>query len=206
MHEPLYPVNLRIKGRRCLVVGGGPVAARKAQGLLAAGAVVSVVATAVGPAVRALGVTWEERPYAAGDCHGYRLVLTATDDVAVNAAVAAEAESAGIWVNSADDPDNCTFILPALHRQGDVVVSVGTGGASPALAGWLRDRIAAEVGPEFAALASLLSDAREAIRAAGRSTEGLDWKRALDSGMLDLIRAGRITEARERLETCLSSS
>lgn len=201
-----YPVNLRVDGRRCLVVGGGPVAARKARGLLEAGAVVHVVATEVGAEMRALAVTWEERPFATGDTGGHRLVLTATDDPEVNTAVAAEADAAGIWVNSADDPDNCTFILPALVRQGPVMVTVGTGGASPALAAWLRDRIGADLGPEYAALAELLAEAREEIRAQGRSTEGLDWKSALESGMLDLIRAGRIAQARERLQACLSSS
>lgn len=201
-----YPVNLRVDGRRCLVVGGGTVAARKARGLLEAGAVVHVIAPRVSEHMRALAVTVDERPFAPGDTAGHRLVLVATDDPAVNQAVAAEADGAGIWVNSADDPANCTFILPAVARQGPITVAVGTAGTSPALAGWLRDRIAADLGPEHAALAALLSEARDAIRADGRSTEGLDWKTALESGMLDLIRAGRITEARERLQACLSSS
>lgn len=201
-----YPVNLRVAGRRCLVVGGGTVAARKAQGLLEAGAVVHVIASRVGEEMRRVAVTWDERPFATGDTGGYRLVITATDDPEVNAAVAAEADAAGIWVNSADDPENCTFILPAVARQGPITVAVGTAGTSPALAGWLRDRIAADLGPEYAALAELLSQQREEIRAAGRSTEGLDWKTALDSGMLELIEAGRIAEARERLKACLSSS
>ena len=201
-----FPVNLRVEGRRCLVVGGGPVAARKAQGLLQAGAIVHVIATRVSAQVRELDLTWEERPFAAGDTAGYRLVMTATDDHGLNTAVAAEADAAGIWVNSADDPENCTFILPAVARQGPITVAVGTDGTSPALAGWLRDRVAAELGPEHAELAALLAAEREEIRSAGRSTEGLDWKRALDSGMLELIAAGRIAEARERLKACLSSS
>lgn len=205
--QPVYPVNLLVAGRRCLVVGGGRVAARKAAGLVACGALVDVVATEVGPEVRALdGVSWEQRPYRSADVAGHRLVITATGVPEVDAAVAADAEAAGVWVNSADDPANCTFILPAVVRRGPVVVAVSTGGHSPALAAWLKDRLGAEIGPEYEVLAALLSEQRDAVRAGGRSTEGLDWRSALDSDMLDLIRTGRLQQAKERLQACLSSS
>ena len=205
--DPLYPANLLIAGRRCLVVGGGRVAARKAEGLLACRAVVHVVAMAVGPDVRALaGLTWEERPYRAGEAAGYRLVMTATGIPEVDAAVFADGEAAGVWVNSADDPTHCSFTLPAVARRGPVMLTVSTGGHSPALAGWLKERLAAQVGPEYEVLAGLLSEERDAVRAEGRSTEGLDWRSALDSDMLDLIRSGRVQQAKERLHACLSSS
>jgi precorrin-2 dehydrogenase/sirohydrochlorin ferrochelatase len=86
------------------------------------------------------------------------------------------------------------------------MLTVSTGGHSPALATWLKGRLAVEIGPEYAELAALLSEVRAGILAAGRSTEGLDWQSALDSDMLGLIRAGDLTQAKERLETCLSSS
>ena len=106
-----------------------------------------------------------------------------------------------MWVNSADDPANCSFTLPSVVRQGDLVVTVATGGHSPALAStWLRGALGEELGPEYETLLELLSEAREALRAAGRSTEDADWQQALDSGMLDLIRAGRLAEAKERLQ------
>lgn len=203
---PLYPVNLLVAGRRCLVVGGGPIAARKAEGLLACGATVHVVASEVGADMRALDVTWDERPYQTGDLAGSRLVVTATGVAEVDAAVFADGEAAGIWVNSADDPANCSFTLPAVVRRGPVVLTVSTGGHSPALAVWLKERIGAEVGPEYEVLATLLSDERAAVRAQGRSTEGMDWRSALDSDMLDLIRSGRVQQAKERLQACLSSS
>ncbi len=204
---PLYPVNLVVSGRRCLVVGGGPVAARKADGLLACAADVHVVATRVGDEVRRLqGVTWEERPYVRGEASGYRLVVAATGDPAVDAAVFADGEEAGVWVNSADDPAHCSFTLPAVVRRGPVVLTVSTGGHSPALAVWLKERLAAEVGPEYELLASLLSAEREAVRAGGGSTEDIDWRKALDSDMLDLIRSGQLQQAKERLQACLSSS
>jgi siroheme synthase (precorrin-2 oxidase/ferrochelatase) len=91
-------------------------------------------------------------------------------------------------------------------RRGDLVVTVGTGGRSPALAAWLRERLTQELGPEYETLLELLAEAREGFRAEGRSSEDADWRRALDSGMLDLIRAGRLPEAKELLRTCLSSS
>jgi precorrin-2 dehydrogenase/sirohydrochlorin ferrochelatase len=211
-----YPVNLVLTGRPSLVVGGGRVAARKVEGLLACGAAVHVVAPVVGDEVRALApdggalagasLTWEERPYQHGEAADYRLVVTATDDADVNREVYADGEAAGIWVNSADDPANCSFTLPAVVRRGPVMVTVSTGGQSPALATWLKARVAEEIGPEYEVLVSLLAAEREAIQAAGRSTEDVDWQKALDSDMLALIRAGNVRRAKERLQACLSSS
>lgn len=208
--EPLYPVNLRVAGRRCLVVGGGPVAAQKVAGLLECEAVVHVVAVVAGPAVRDLAdagaITLHERPYAPADLHGCRLVITATDDPAVNRAVFEQGEALGIWVNSADDPENCAFTLPSRVRQGPLLVTFATGGRSPAVATWLRRTYAEEFGAEYVTLIEMLGDERRAIQAQGRSTEGLDWQAALDSGMLDLIREGHLAEAKERLQACLSLS
>jgi precorrin-2 dehydrogenase/sirohydrochlorin ferrochelatase len=91
-------------------------------------------------------------------------------------------------------------------RRGDLSVAVATGGGSPALASWLRDELAGRVGPEYGTLVALLSDVRDRVRSTGRSTEDLDWRSVLDSDMLDLIRLGRIAEARERLQAWSSSS
>ena len=202
-----YPVNLVVDGVPCLVVGGGPIAARKAAGLRDCGARVHVVAPSVGAEMRALDdVTWEERPYGPGDVVGYRLVMAATDDPEVNARVYTDASAAAIWVNSADDPDHCSFTLPSVSRRGPLTVAVSTGGHSPALAVWLRRHVDSEMGAEYETLVELLSSERERVRAEGRSTEGLDWQKALDSDMLALIRAGQVQQARERLQACLSSS
>jgi len=202
-----YPVNLVLSGRPCLVVGGGAVAARKVEGLRACGAAVHVVAVAVGSAIRAMAdVSWEERPYRRGEVASYRLVVAATDSAGVNRAVYEDGEAAGVWVNSADDPASCAFTLPSVLRRGAITVTVATGGHSPALAAWLKSRLDRELGPEYEVLVDLLGREREAARAAGRSTEDLNWQKALDSDMLDLIRAGQISRARERLQACLSSS
>ena len=200
---PLYPVNLLLTGRRVLVVGGGRVAAEKVRGLLAAGAVVHVVAASVSDDVRSLDVTWEERPYGPGDLAGHRLVVACTDDPAANQTVFDDAEAAGVWVNAADDPERCSYTLPARLDRGRVLVTVSTGGHSPALASWLRDRLGADLGDEVDTLAGLLAEARSELLAEGRPTQGADWRGALDSGMLDLVRAGRLDEARELLRATL---
>jgi siroheme synthase-like protein len=204
-----YPVNLVVSGRRCVVVGGGRIAARKIGALLAAGAVVEVVAPEVGDDVAAWAgagrVTLSQRPFSPADLDGAWLAATATGDPAVDHAVFEAGEARGVWVNSADDPANCSFTLMSVVRQGDLVVTVGTGGRSPALAAWLRRKLDAELGPEYAVLLDLLSEAREELRAGGRSSEEPDWRAALDSGMLELIRAGRTAEAKELLQACLSS-
>ncbi|MEY2420097.1 MAG: precorrin-2 dehydrogenase [Acidimicrobiaceae bacterium] len=205
--EPMYPINLRLEGQRCLVVGGGKAAVGKVLGLVEAGAVVTVIAPDIVSEVESLeGVRVERRSYRHGDLNGYRLAITATGDSEVNRAVFLEGESSGVWVNAADDPDNCTFTLPARIRRGPLLVTFATGGHSPALASWLRRRYADEFGPEYEVLIDLLADAREELRRQGKSTEGPGWQRALDSGMLDLIREGDLAEAKERLQACLSSS
>ncbi len=118
----------------------------------------------------------QRRPFAADDVVGRRLVVTCTDDPQVNALVAATCRAANVWVNSADDPANCTFALPAVARRGRVVVAVGSAGASPALAQYVRDRVAGEIlDDRLAAAAEVLAAERDAIHAAGGSTEGRDW-------------------------------
>ena len=173
---PLYPVALVVAGRRCLVVGGGAVARRKVEGLLACGAQVTVVAPEVDPELAALPVTVERRQYRREDLDGVRLAFAATDDPAVNRAVYDDGEAAGVWVNAADQPDACTFVLPAVLRHDPVVVAVSTGGRSPALARELRDRVATVVGPDDAALARRLGELRDRLHAEGASTEGVDWE------------------------------
>jgi siroheme synthase-like protein len=201
--SPSYPVNLLLEGRKVLVVGGGAVAASKVRGLLAAGAIVHVVALEVRPDVRDLPVTREERPYARGDVAGYRLAVACTDDPAVNQAVFDDGEAAGVWVNAADDPDRCSYTLPARLDRGRLLVTVSTSGQSPALAAWLRDQLAEQLGPEHDALLNLMAEARATLVAGGQSRPPADWRQALDSGMLDLIRSGRTAEARELLHTSL---
>jgi siroheme synthase-like protein len=210
VEHPVYPVNLIVDGRRCLVVGGGPVAVHKVRGLVEAGARVTVVGPELDPEIvelaRGTDVAAEARPYRPGEAAAYRLVVAATGDPAANQQVYDDAEAAGVWINSADDPERCTVTLPARLRQGRLTVTVSTAGHSPAVAAWLRDRLAAELGPEYDQLIGLLAEERSHLRSEGRSTEEVDWRSALDSGILELVRAGRFEAARERLRSCLSSS
>lgn len=191
---PAYPVNLDLAGRPVLVVGGGTVAARKIDELVRCGATVTVVSPHscedVHRAAAAGTISLDERPYRAGEAAGYRLVITATDRREVNQAVHDDAEAAGVWVNAADDPQRCTFTLPARHRVGPVTVAVSTGGASPALASWLCRRLANEVGPEFADLAEILAGRRRAIHDAGGSTEDLAWDAVIEAELAALRDAG----------------
>jgi siroheme synthase-like protein len=202
-----YPANLLVAGRRCVVVGAGRIAARKIESLLDAGAEVTVVAPLVGDEVRAWAaegrLELRERPFTDPDLDGAWLAVTATDDAAVNAAVFAAGEARRTFVNSADDPANCSFTLMSVVRRGDIVVTIGTNGRSPALATYLKDHVRDEMGPEYETLLELLSEAREELRAGGRSSEDADWRAAIDSGILDLIREGRESEARELLRSCL---
>ena len=171
-----YPIMLDLTDVPVLVVGGGRIAFRKIEGLLKAGAVVTVVAPLVVDPIHDLPVRIAIRAYETGDLDDVRLVITATDDPVVNAAVAADATSRGIWVNSADDPANCTFTLPAVARDGAVTVAVGTGGSSPALASHLRGELEKwliEIGAADAAVA--LAAQRTELRAEGISTESIDW-------------------------------
>ena len=201
------PANLLVRGRRVVVVGGGRIAARKIAPLLDLGAVVEVVAPEPGDEVRAWAdagrLVLHRRGFAPDDLRDAWLAFTATDDPTVNAAVHTAAEAARVWVNSADDPANCSFTLMSVIRRADLVVTVGTGGRSPALAAHLRRVWEDELGPEYETLLDLLSEAREELRASGRSSEDADWQRAFDDGIVELVRDGRIDDARELLKTCL---
>ncbi len=198
-----YPVVLVVAGRPALVVGGGPVAARKVAGLARCGARVTVVARAPGADLEAVAARWpgqvqvDRRAYRPGEAAGYRLVVTATGVPDVDGAVAADAEAAGVWVNSADDVAHCTFLLPSVHRDGPVTVAVSTAGTSPALAAWLRRRLARMAGPSLGALARFLGESRAALQAGGLPTSHVDWKGLLDGRLPDLVAEGRLDEARE---------
>jgi len=202
-----FPANLLLHGRRVLVVGAGRIAARKTEGILEVGGDVHVVAPRVGDEIRALAdagrLTVSEREFTGTDLDDAWLAFAATDDPEVNASVHDAGEARRVWVNAADDPGNCSFTLMSKVRRGDIVVSIGTGGRSPALATWLKERVESELGPEYMTLLEILSEAREEIRAGGGSSEDADWRSAFDSGILDLVRSDRLDEAKELLRSCL---
>lgn len=198
-----YPVFLQLAGRPCLVIGGGNVAETKVNGLLAADADVTLIAPDLTPALRDLVSAGRlrhlQRDYHDGDVDGYDLCFVATDDGAVNAAVAAKGKRRRVWVNAADDPANCDFILPAVVRQGQVVVAASTGGASPALARRLREELADFLSEDYGPLADLLADVRADLKRRRITVDPDAWQRALDARLRALVAQRRPEEARRHL-------
>jgi siroheme synthase-like protein len=175
MTAPLYPVGLLVQGRACLLVGGGRIATGKGRALIAAGARLTVIAPVVSEELATTAEHVALRSYESSDIAGFRLAVAATDDPTVNAQVFIDGEAGGVWVNSVDDPENCSFTLPAVHRRGPVTVAVATDGHSPALARWLRDRVAAQMPVNIEAVAATLLAERQAAHGRGVSTEDIDW-------------------------------
>jgi len=167
----MYPVMLGMRGRRVLVVGGGEVALRKLEGVLADGALATVIAPQVVPAIEALALRWRgrpaARPFARGDAAGYALVFAATDDPAANAAVSAEAQAVGTWVNAADEPERCTFHLPARIQRGALQISVASDGGAPFVARRLRQVLERRLGAEWSEWMDAARRFRRAVRALG---------------------------------------
>ena len=205
-----YPVFLDLRDGSVLVVGGGPVAEGKVEGLLAAGATVTVVSPTVTPRlagwVAAGRIEHLARAYQPGDLAGRRLGLVATSDPAVSGAVAAEGRERGIWVNAADEPARCDFILPAVIRRGRLVVAVSTGGASPAAARAIREELEGYLTEDHAMLVDLAAEAREDLRRRAASPGPARWRGALDAGLRRLIADKRYRQARARLARNLESA
>lgn len=205
-----FPVFLRLQGRVCVLVGGGEVGARKAAVLLDARASVRVVAPEACPALVALAdagkLVWHRRAYASQDLQGAALVIAATDDRALNAQVSREAQGTGLPVNVVDDPDLCSFIVPALLDRRPVLVAISTGGASPALARHLRARLAAAVPEGAGPLAALLAQARSRVRDLVPSTaaRATFWERVVGGEVAALGLAGRLEDARRALERMIA--
>jgi precorrin-2 dehydrogenase/sirohydrochlorin ferrochelatase len=196
-----YPVFLDLRGARCLVVGGGKVARRKVEGLLEAGAAVTVVAPVVVPLPA--GVEIHRRGYISEDLDGVTLVIAATDDPVLNARVSHEARARGMWVNVVDDPEQCTVVFPAVVRRGALQIAISTSGASPTLARRLREALEVAYGPEYGELTALLWQLRRAWepRAIAAevppATRQAAWEQVLALPILDLLRAGRRQEAED---------
>lgn len=206
-----YPVVLRLRDRRVLVVGGGQVAARKAAGLLEAGAHVVVVSPSFAPAFARLvdtaTLTLIERRYAAQDLDGMTLVVAATDDRKVNAQVGADARRAGILVSVVDDPRQSDFIVPAVVRRGDLLLAISTGGRSPALAGHLRRELDLLVPDDWEVLAKLLGAARARVQATVDDPERRQemMKRLVTLDLLTTLRNGGNEAATSQIEALIAS-
>ena len=201
-----YPVFLDLKDRRIIVIGGGEVAERKIGSLLDTGAWILVISPKVTPGIASLSeqkrIEVINRAYIAGDCAGAALIFSATGDPEISRAVYAEAAALGIFVNTADQPSQCSFIMPAVVRRGDIGVAISTSGTSPALAARLRRKISGIIGPEYGRLAELLSRARPEIRRKILTeTDRKDLHyRIIDSDIINLLKLNDLAVAERRLK------
>jgi len=204
-----FPVCLKIAGRQCLVIGGGRVGERKVQGLLAHGALVTVISPELSEALSVLQrigtIAWLPRLYQEGDLTGAFLVIAATDDSAVQERVHAEAEERNILLNVADVPKWCNFILPATARRGDLSISVSTAGKSPALASTLRQALELQFGPEYGVLVDILGALRDTVLADGRphAENKVIFARLADPEMAAWIKDGLWQKLAHRIQEVL---
>jgi len=199
-----YPVVLSIGGRRCVVVGGGSVAARKVGSLVEAGGHVIVVApelsTAIDETVSAGTIQVLRRPFASTDLDGAFLAIAATNRPDVNRAVVQAAQVRGVLVNVADDPAACDFTVPATLRRRDVTVAVSTGGRSPAFARSLRLALEGWLTEERCLVLELAAEIRRDLKSTAKLPSGKAWQHALsDEGIAHALAQGDRATARQRL-------
>jgi siroheme synthase-like protein len=198
-----YPIFLNLTGQRCIVIGGGAVAERKVEGLLQAGAWVTVVSPTLTSkliSVVAQGaIRHIRRAYQAGDLRGYALGFVATADPGVSAEVAREGRDLGVWVNAADDPSHCDFILPSLLRRGELMVAVSSGGSSPALSRAIREELESYFTEDYTILAEVVGEVRGELKNRSLFPGTEAWRRALNGEVRALIRDGSREQVRNYL-------
>lgn len=201
-----YPVLLDLRDREVLFVGGGWETEAKVRGLLEAGARVTLISPfaheGLEPLAASGGLTWLRRSYRWGDLAGFALAFVHLPERSLHARIAQEARARGVWLNAVDDPAHCDFILPAVHRQGDLTIAVSTGGAAPALGVRIKQRLAGEYGPEYARYLGLLRSLRPLVQQAyphDFEARKAAWYRMIDSPALEWVALGDLEGAREVL-------
>lgn len=206
-----YPIYLNIRNRECLVVGGGPVASRKAETLLEYGAIVTVVSIDFTDSLRKLdkhpAITLICRPYETSDLDGKFLVIGATDNEALNRKINADAEKRHMLCNIADVPDICNFILPSIIQRGDFSIAISTSGKSPAFAKKLRKDLEKTFGDEYAKFLELMGAIRNKLLAQEHAPEAHKplFEKLINSGLLEMIKDDRIEDINYLLDETLGS-
>lgn len=207
-----YMVNLIVEGKVAVVIGGGQVAARKIQDLLAARADVTVIAPHACGRILVLAeekrIQARFRPYTKEDLAGAFLAVAATDDEEVNAGVANDAAAMNVLVNVVDRPALCTFTVPATVCRGHLTFAVSTEGRCPALAGILREELETRYGPEYSELVSLFAEVRQEMIAQawdGRRIRETLTKTYRD-GVVGVVGAGERQELNDFLRSRLGSA
>jgi precorrin-2 dehydrogenase len=213
MNQPMkyYPVYLDIRGRTCLVVGGGGVGTRKVEKLLESGAKVRVVSPEVSPKLTELAdqgrIDLQTRAYRGEDLQGAFLVIGATDDEDLNRRINTDAERLDKLCNIADRPEVCNFILPAIIRQGDLAIAISTSGNSPAFAKKLRRQLQKQFGPEYGTFLELMGAIRKRLLAEAHEPEAHKplFEQILAAGLIELIAEEKYAEVSQRLEEILGT-
>jgi precorrin-2 dehydrogenase/sirohydrochlorin ferrochelatase len=207
-----YPVNLDVQNRECLVVGGGSVGERKVKTLLESGARVTVVTTLATEGLQGLAsegrIDLKTRDYEPTDLEDKFLVIGATGSEQVNEKISNDAARRGVLCNIADRPVACSFVLPAIVRQGDLLIAISTSNKSPAVAKRIRQNLEKEFGPEYATLLNLMGAIRRRLLSTGRSPEAHKemFERLLDEGLLEMIRENRIKDVDSLLNEVLGEA
>ena len=205
----MYPVCLNIVGKLCVIVGGGTVAERKVNGLLAERAQVQVISPEVTPGIEELSARheceWQQRTYATGDLDGAFLVFAATDSPEVQQQIFQDADDQGILVNVIDSPEQCSFQVPATVQRGDLTLAVSTAGTSPAVAAMVRQRLEEQYGPEYGQLLQLMGALRAKVIAIGESSaeRKILFQNILHDDIVEWIRGGHWDRVQSHLQEVL---
>ncbi len=198
-----YPVFLNLTGRRCVIIGGGQVAEGKVSKLLDSGAKIIVISPDATQGIRDYAdsgqIEYSLRKYQEGDLNGAFLVVAATNDRVVNQEIFEEAEKSGILLNAVDDMPRCSFIAPSIVEKGPITVAISTGGASPALARKLREKLEVSPALDWADATNMLSHARQIIKDKQIALDPQRWQCCMTDELLTLIQAGHEDEALEIL-------
>lgn len=203
------PINVDVTGLPCLVVGGGPVAERKIMTLWESGAQVRLVSQELTPGLQkmvAIGkVTFLGPEFVIDHLTDISLVFAATSDQELNDRISRQAKARGLWVNVADQPELCSFFLPATVKRGDLTISVSTNGHSPALAARLRTWLEEEIGPEYGLFVELMGRIRPKVLAERRPSREnrIIFQSLLDSELLDCLALGDLDRADDVLQRIL---
>ena len=209
--EHLYPIYLHVAGKNCLIIGGGPVAERKAANLLEYGANIKIVSPGAEKKIADWAeqnrLQWIARAFDRHDLDNVFMVFIATDDNSLNKEIADLCRQRGILVNAVDDPPNCDFFVPSVLRRDSLAIAISTEGRSPLFAARLRRRLEAIITEEYGQFVDILGQIREELR---HSSLDINQRKQVleqivDSDLLELLLDGRHKEAEERIYQCMSS-
>ncbi|OGW92649.1 MAG: hypothetical protein A3G36_01430 [Omnitrophica bacterium RIFCSPLOWO2_12_FULL_45_13] len=207
-----YSINLVLKNKKCVVIGAGNVAERKARRLVECAARVSVISPAITPGLKAMAqngrIILKNRNFNLSDLNGAYLVIAATTDRSVNAAVSSYCRRKNILVNVADSPEECSFILPSIIRRGDLTISISTGGSSPALSKKIRKDLEKMFGAEYAALLRIMKKIRPQARKKikdPRSRKAF-FKKTLQPETMNLLKQNKGRQVMRKLKDILDNA